>query len=61
MDVYIKRHGVGEQEFRQLKNLYYLGEYEKHGNCEWFTVNIDMSNGEVMQRLVLTWFLEWSV
>ena len=61
MDVYIKRHGVPEEEFRQLKNLYYLGEYEKHGSSEWFRVNIDMSNGESMQRLELTWFLEWLV
>ena len=61
MDVKIKRHNVPEKEFRQLKNLYFLGEYTKHGESEWFCVDIDMSTDNYPQRLTLTWFLEWRV
>lgn len=61
MDVNIKRHRVPEEEFRQLKNLYFMGEYEKENETEWFTVRIDMSTPGYYQNLVITWFKEWKV
>tara|TARA_Y100001973_G_C5190824_1_gene330869 strand:+ start:659 stop:853 length:195 start_codon:yes stop_codon:yes gene_type:complete len=62
MDVQITRHGVPEEEFRQLKNLFYLGKYDKSDKgftTEWFNVVIDMRSGEHNQKVELTWFLEW--
>ena len=61
MDIKITRHGVPEKEFRQLKNLYYRGEYTKMNTAEWFSVRIDMSIEGVSQMVDLIWFMEWRV
>ena len=61
MEIEITRHNVPDDEFKQLKNLYYRGKYGKNGNTEWFEVRIDMSIDNNSQFVTLTWFKEWRV